>query len=529
MGWQVIRQSPLPLRLAIGAALLVFVCIGGWNVVHPGLYYDEMLFVDAALGQPNNIFRFINFGELPVMLMPYIGALKAWLYYPIFKLFGVTAYSVRWPMVLLGALTLWINYLVLLRAFSRPVALVFLAMAAVEPATLFHTRLDWGPTALMMCFRSLMLLATVQWLRTQQPRWLLALLAAALFGIFDKLNYLWLCVALAAALLTVYPRTLLEFCRSNLRFSMVTAAVVGVIAIGILSYMRTAVPLEEELGQSDWHYRYVVVKQLLQATMAGTGVYTVVTRAPDDVALGLPHLRVLTFALVAALALAIGFRRRIDWRMTAFFGVFAAVIVIALYFTRQATGPHHTATLAPLWLMLLAIPLGQPFAIADAGKLGRILAVVTVVVVCLSSLRIDAINLRGFEANPEPRWDPGSAALVSEIGQHPGRLIITADWGSGTIINGLMNGNVTIFDNWPNFVTYPDATTIDYYERLIAERSPLFVVPAEGTASFPEARSNIMQLAKARNWQANLEATIERHDGEPLFLLYSVQLPSSTP
>ncbi len=529
MGWQIIRQSPWPLRLAIGAALLVFVAIGGWNVAHPGLYYDEMLFVDAALGQPNNIFRYINFGELPVMLMPYIGALKAWLYYPIFKLFGVTAYSVRLPMVLLGALTLWLNYLVLLRAFSRPVALVFLAMAAVEPATLFHTRLDWGPTALMMCFRSVMLLATVQWIRTQQPRWLLTLLAAALFGIFDKLNYLWLCVALAAALLTVYPRTLLEFCRNNLRFCMATAAVLVLIAVGILTYMRTAVPLEEELGQSDWNYRYIVVKQLLQATMAGTGVYTVVTRAPDDVALGLPHLQVLTFALAAALALAIALRHRIDWRMTTFFGVFAAVIVIALFFTRQATGPHHTATLAPMWLMLLAIAFGQPFATAEAGQWTKILAGIAIAVVCLSSLRIDAINLRGFEARPEPRWDPGSAALVNEIERHPGRLIITADWGSGTIINGLMNGNVTIFDNWANFVAYPDAATVDYYERLITERSPLFVVPAEGTASFPEARSNIMQLAQARNWQATLEATISRYNGEPLYLLYSVQLPASTP
>jgi Dolichyl-phosphate-mannose-protein mannosyltransferase len=530
MARQVIRLPALALRLAVGGGVLLFLLIAGWNVVEPGLYYDELLFVDAALGQPNNIFRHINFGPLPVMLMSYIGALKAWLYYPIFKLFGVTAYSVRWPMVLVGALTLWLNYRVLLKGFSRPVALVFLAMAAVEPATLFHTRLDWGPTALMMLFRSLMLLGTVQWLITREPKYLVALLLAAVLGVFDKLNFLWLCVALAASLLLVYPRFLLDFCRQRPRFCAITAVVLAVIGLGIFSYMRSQVPLEAEIGQDDWHYRLLIVRNLLASTLSGSGVYAIVTLDPALVAFGMLQLQALGIALLAAVAVSLPLRHRINWRMTVFFLVFILSLLVALFFTKQATGPHHTATLAPLWLLLLAPLLGQPFASgSDAPRWTQLVAGTAVLLVCAASLRVDFLNLQGFQSQPSARWDRGSEALVAAIKRYPGRVVITADWGTGTIINGLTNGEVTVFDNWSGFVTYPDATTIDNYEALIADRSPLFVLPAAGTATFPEARSNIMTLAQARNWQSTLEATINGHDGQPLFLLYSVELPASIP
>ncbi|MFZ9584568.1 MAG: glycosyltransferase family 39 protein [Pseudohongiellaceae bacterium] len=192
-------------RILLAGALLTFVVVGGWQLTVPGLYYDELLFVDAALGHPNGQFRDFSLGPVPIMLMTYIGALKAWLYSPIFQLFGVSAYSVRLPVLLIGALTLWVNAKMLERAFSRQAALVFLPLAAVEPSTLLHTRLDWGPTALMMLLRALLLLGIVSWIRTREPRFLWLALGAAALGTFDKLNFLWFAPALLLALVLVYP------------------------------------------------------------------------------------------------------------------------------------------------------------------------------------------------------------------------------------------------------------------------------------------------------------------------------------
>jgi hypothetical protein len=53
----------------------------------PGCQYDELLFGNAALGvvDPHSFLHRTVVG-VPVLLMPYIGALKAYLYYPIFKI-----------------------------------------------------------------------------------------------------------------------------------------------------------------------------------------------------------------------------------------------------------------------------------------------------------------------------------------------------------------------------------------------------------------------------------------------------------
>lgn len=521
-------NSPAVLRIAVGVALLAFLLIAGWNIATPGFYYDELLFVDAAQGGPNGIFKFINFGSLPVMLMPYIGALKAWLFYPIFKLFGVTAASVRWPMVLIGALTLWFNYKVAVHAFSRPVALMFVAMAAVEPSTLFHTRLDWGPTTLMMLFRSLLLLSAVLWIKTREPKYLLALLAVAVVGVYDKLNFLWLCPAIALALALVYPRQLIDFCRQHKRFSGALAGIAVLLGIGLLVYMRGHLPLEGEIGNFDWQLRRHEVWSLARYTLAGTGVYAVTTTALDEATIAAPHLKVLTLALLTAASLALHYRRSIDWKMVFFFVIFMAVTLAEIFATRQATGPHHLATLAPLWLLMLAIPLGQSFADSTRRPALMAMAAVIVVAVCLSSLRVDLRNLQGFANNPGDRWDPASTALAEEVGRHQGSTVVTTDWGTGSIISGVLDGSMPVLDYWPHFTAPFDAGLEVVYRNLLNNGDVLFVVPAEGTGTFPENRGNFFAAATQRNWNLQLLSTINGQDGDPLYELYSVR-PAATP
>jgi len=510
-------------RIAIGVALLAFLLIAGWNVATPGFYYDELLFVDAAQGGPNGIFKFINFGSLPVMLMPYIGALKAWLYYPIFKLFGVTAGSVRWPMILIGALTLWFNYKVALHAFSRPVALMFLAMAAVEPSTLFHTRLDWGPTTLMMLFRSLLLLAAVLWIKTREPKYLVALLAVAVVGVFDKLNFLWLCPAVVLALALVYPRQLVDFCLQRKLVSGALAGTTVLLGIGLLIYMRDHLPLEDEIGNFDWALRRHEVWSLARYTLAGTGVYAVTTTALDEATIATLHLRVLTVAMFIVAALALHYRRSINWKPVLFFVIFMAVTLAEVFATRQATGPHHLATLAPLWLLMLAIPLGQSFADSTRRSALMATAVVIVTAVCLSSLRVDLHNLHGFANNPGDRWDPASTVLAEEVGRYPGTTVVTTDWGTGSIISGVLNGNVRVLDYWPHFTAPFDAGLEVVYRNLLESGAALFVVPAAGTGTFPENRDNFFATATQHGWTLQLLSTTNGQDGGALYELYSVR------
>lgn len=515
-------------RPVVLLALLAFIAIACWNLGSLGLYYDEMLFVNAALGAPHNMFIHYKLGEVPIMLMSYIGALKAWLYYPIFGLFGVSTLTVRLPVILIGGLTLWLNSRVVANAFSEKAALLFLLMAAVEPTTIFHTRLDWGPTALMMLFRSLMLLNTILWLKTQQKRYLAFAVTAIVFGTFDKLNFLWFAPGLAAAVLLVYPREVFDFIKSQWRFCSALAAVIALLALGLLAYTKSNLPLEEEIGHMDWSFRWIVVTRLLLGALSGVNVYATVTMNTDDVTLAKPHLWVLLGALAVALCVFIRCRQWQRLRSFVFLLLFSLFTLVALFVTKQATGPHHIATLAPLWLMLLAALLSPAFEAGQHTWL-RGLAALAVTVVMISALRIDQRNLAAFSNNPKHAWDPGINELAPIASQHAGEPVITIDWGSGTTIVGLLKGNVDIRDDWMSFRTPPTEETARHYEELIQYKKPIFIVPANGEAEMPETRENFLALVKLRNWQLEPVTVINSARSSPLFEIYSVRLPAESP
>jgi len=504
-------------------ALLLFIFLAGNNVQSPGLYYDELLFVNAALGGKINMFIHSRFGDLPLMLMPYIGALKAWIYYPIFKIFGVTTYSIRWPVVAIGALTLWINYRFVKMAFSRSIAIVFLILAAVEPSTLFHTRLDWGPTTLMMLFRALLLLSVFAWIKTEKPWWLFVACAAAVFGVYDKLNFIWFCSAAFISLLVVYPDRIIAFVRTHLRSAIVIALLGATCVAGFVFYTRYHLPLENEIDPLDWALRWQYVMGMLRVTFGGIGVYGVVVGNGD--AMASTQLLVLGLAGIAALVVLV-ITRKVpgEWRALSYIVCFILITLLQMFVTRQATGPHHSAMFAPLWLIPIAVLLGRAFGPgSSSGWILKGVSIAAIASVVVSSLLIDAAYLKGFSGQVKPHWDAGSNDLVEVIKANPGRAVICVDWGLGTIIYGLSNGEVEVSDDWPTFKNGLTTADAEMYEQRLLSQNPLFVVPAEGKEAFPETRKHFFEAVTSRNWKLERFAEIKGQVGDVLVEVYSVK------
>src|SRR4026208_227145 len=97
-----ISRKSIPALVAVGSALL-FIVLGTWSRKSPGLQYDEALFINGALGGITDSFVHRRVFGIPFMLMPYIGALKAYLFAPIFALLGVSMETIRVPAVVLSA------------------------------------------------------------------------------------------------------------------------------------------------------------------------------------------------------------------------------------------------------------------------------------------------------------------------------------------------------------------------------------------------------------------------------------------
>src|SRR5438093_7745917 len=106
------REVSMP-RLSDGlaiAAACIFIFLAAYRIELPGLYMNELDFVNAAQGAPDNTMIYMRLGPVPLLVFPYIGALKAWIYTPIFRLFGVSALTIRLPVILIAAVTLLIFY-----------------------------------------------------------------------------------------------------------------------------------------------------------------------------------------------------------------------------------------------------------------------------------------------------------------------------------------------------------------------------------------------------------------------------------
>ncbi len=109
----------------------------------PGLEYDEVLFANAAMGNVDGSFVEWEFRiggqHLPIMLMTYIGALKAYLYAPIFALFGSSVASARVPVIIVGLITLTFTYKLVGAMIGREIALLSLVLLATDPTFIFAT------------------------------------------------------------------------------------------------------------------------------------------------------------------------------------------------------------------------------------------------------------------------------------------------------------------------------------------------------------------------------------------------------
>jgi hypothetical protein len=139
--------------LAIAAAC-VFIVVASYKIALPGLYFDEMIFADAAQGSLDTARVHMHVGSVPLLIMPYIGALKAWIYIPIFRLLGVSALTTRLPVILIAAATLLILFGAMRPTLGGTWAAIVVWLLALDPANIFPSRLDWGPTLLMHLFKA---------------------------------------------------------------------------------------------------------------------------------------------------------------------------------------------------------------------------------------------------------------------------------------------------------------------------------------------------------------------------------------
>jgi hypothetical protein len=198
-----------PLLAVALVAYLSLACYRLWAIP---LGYDELLFCNAALdGIDPDLFNFVKVGNVPVLLMDYIGALKAWLYWPIFKLFGVSVWSIRLPVVLLTAGGLWWLAGVVRREWGAAMAVLVAFLLALDASFVHYTRFDTGPNAIELFLKIATVAGWLRFVATGRVRYVVGVGGALLLGLFNKLNFVWYINAFYAGLAVGYGRWLFDW------------------------------------------------------------------------------------------------------------------------------------------------------------------------------------------------------------------------------------------------------------------------------------------------------------------------------
>ena len=102
---------------------LAFIGLASAWISEIGVQSDEALF-SAGIYPPLGPGVELLGKHRTLMLMSYVGAVKSYVWKPIVRNVGASAVATRLPAVLLGAITLWLFYVLMQRTLDARVALI---------------------------------------------------------------------------------------------------------------------------------------------------------------------------------------------------------------------------------------------------------------------------------------------------------------------------------------------------------------------------------------------------------------------
>ncbi|HYO81691.1 MAG TPA: glycosyltransferase family 39 protein [Bryobacteraceae bacterium] len=436
-----------------GAALLcmLFVLSGSLFLDRPGLHSDELLFAGGIYPPAPPYGSARVFGrDFPLMVMSYCGTLKSLLWTPIFAAFGVTAVSVRFPALLIGALSVWWFYRLLLATLGTRIAVIGCALLATHSTYLFTTRWDWGPVALQHALFTGGCLAFVHHWRSRSPWWAAAGGFAFGLGLWDKALFAWSIAAVVLAVTIAFPRQLWR----SLSIAGIVFAIAGLVA-GAYPLLRYNVRHNWETFRGNTEantesvaYKFSVLRATVDASVVGGPVIRPRHEGPERYPASSAEHAVDRLAklfrysrdnLHGWLLLGCLLMTPLWWRTPARRAVLFTLCFCAALWAQMVplqyggSSSHHTILLWPVALVAPAAVLGH---VPGASWITAAL--------CVQSLGVTAVWYSELlRLGGVPAWTEAIGPAAASLREHRGRVCVL-DWGFFDNLRALGQGRYTM-------------------------------------------------------------------------------------
>jgi len=529
--------------LAIFSACLFFLFAGLAFLTKIGIENDETIFVGAFLKPYGGAYTIrIGHSRIPLMVMTYIGTLKAWLYRPLMSIFGTGLVTLRLPMLLAGVAGVWFFYRLLYRIAGLRAAIIGCTLLAVDSTYLLTVCFDWGPVALqhlLLLAGLLLLVRFYQQGALPALFWGFCLLG---LGMWDKALAVWMLSGIGVAAMLVFPGRLLALA-SRKR-----------IAISIVGFTLGVLPLLVFNLENEWAtFRGNVSRdtsdipgkaRLLIETAKGDGLFgwmfdeqwqTPAPHAPRGIVeqasakisslAGHPRRHALFYAFLLAVLLTPLARGE------ALRAILFALVAMAVAWVEMAAnantggGVHHTILLWPFPQLVVAVSLA-----AASRRLGRAgipaLAVVTVVLTVSGLLVTNEYFYVSYRFGASPVWSDAIFPLSGFLKNVPSGNVYCVDWGMLDSLRYLSHGNLPLaVGNDP--ISKPQLSPEDREPvlRMLADPGAVFVAHTKDFENFQGTNDHLVKFAAAEGYRRDMLAVISDSFGRPAFEVYRFVAP----
>ena len=529
-------------KLFPAAACTLFLLTGAAFVPRLGIQNDEALFAGALLPPRAEEYK-LHLGryQVPLMLMPYVGTVKAFLYRPMIRAFGTGVWATRLPMLLAAAASIWIFYLLMLRVAGDRAAVISTGLLSVDSMYLLSAGFDWGPVALqhLLLVGGMLLLV-----RFWQERRELALAGGFfLFGlaIWDKAVVVWILSGMGIAALSIYPREI---------FSVVTLRRTGLAALAFVAGALPLIVYNVNVPGGTFHdtttfetsnIAHKIV--ILRKTINGSALFgtltsddfdppqihppkTLLERASASVAklTGYPTANWIPFTLGLALLLS-PLSGAPGLRVTVFSVLAMAIAWVQMAVTANAgTSVHHTILLWPFPYVILGV--SSATASRRLGRAAPALAVL-LILVAGSALAVTneyyALLVRNGGAVD---WTDAIFPLSGYLAREKHSAVYAMDWSIADNLRLLNRGRLPLFfamdpvlkKEW----TEEDRSTMLH---MISDPDHVFVSHPSDKEFFKGLSARLVEWAGSQGYRREEVTAISDSYGRPTFEVYRFVKP----
>lgn len=511
-------KTYLPLSI-----IFVYLILAVIKLSFPGFQYDELLFGNAALGDFDGTFVHKKIFKIPLMLMPYIGALKAYFYAPIFLCFETSYASVRLPMIFLSAVSLWLIYKFVLKAVDFPTAVLTILFLVADANFISLTRTDVGPVVFGLLFRALALLYFFKFVENRQSRNLIVVAIALLLGFFDKLNFVWFIAAFFIAAAVFYGNFLdafLKLLKSNVA-KIILAVFVLFFAVLTIAVFSLGITSEISLIPTPTHISIAFINALRLTSGSLFYEYLIGEWNYSD-AFG---WIVWTIILIGSI---LAFRQpKSNEKTFHFFNLLIIFLVfVQILLTDKAISAWHIFMLQPTLAILTASSLIfiSRTVFATSEKKQKIILSAAAAAIFGVQFFIYTIYISQYEKPYRNiMWSKKIDELQAFTQTVPNRFVVL-DWGFHTQLLTL-GRQQNKFDNQSfifNEPLKPDQIEKKQSDLMNPDNNYFFLMHSENETLFKVSRQQFFELAKQLNLQAELVKTFDE-SGNPLYEVYQLK------